>query len=120
MLSELYICLRAKLYCSFQATTCARPLVGVHVDGAVSGVSVCLPAVFRAPIRPDVVNFVHDQMAKNTRQPYAVNKDAGEYNSTVRIWEGASNLWQFFQPLVTPKSPSTRASIAQQTLLSVT
>lgn len=62
-----------------QATTCARPLVGVHVDGAVSGVSVSLPAVFRAPIRPDVVNFVHDQMAKNRRQPYAVNKDAGEW-----------------------------------------
>ncbi|KAK8738686.1 hypothetical protein OTU49_004009 [Cherax quadricarinatus] len=63
------------------ATTCARPLVGVHVDGAVSGVSVSLPAVFRAPIRPDVVNFVHDQMAKNTRQPYAVNKDAGHQTS---------------------------------------
>lgn len=62
----------------FQATTCARPLVGVHVDRQVSGVSVALPAVFRAPIRPDVVNFVHDQMAKNTRQSYCVNKDAGE------------------------------------------
>lgn len=65
-------------FLSLQATTCARPLVGVHVDGAVSGVSVSLPAVFRAPIRPDVVNFVHDQMAKNRRQPYAVNKDAGK------------------------------------------
>ncbi|MPC96301.1 60S ribosomal protein L4-A [Portunus trituberculatus] len=64
---------------SSPATTCARPLVGVHVDGAVSGASVSLPAVFRAPIRPDVVNFVHDQMAKNRRQPYAVNKDAGEW-----------------------------------------
>ncbi|XP_042215235.1 60S ribosomal protein L4-A-like [Homarus americanus] len=63
------------------ATTCARPLVGVHADGVVSGVSVSLPAVFRAPIRPDVVNFVHDQMAKNTRQPYAVNKDAGHQTS---------------------------------------
>jgi len=63
------------------ATTCARPLVGVHVDGTVSGVSVSLPAVFRAPIRPDVVNFVHDQMAKNRRQPYAVNKDAGHQTS---------------------------------------
>lgn len=53
--------------------------MGVHTDGTVSGVNVCLPAVFRAPIRPDVVNFVHDQMAKNRRQPYAVSKDAGEY-----------------------------------------
>ena len=50
----------------------------MHVDGAASGVNVSLPAVFRAPIRPDVVNFVHDQMAKNGRQPYAVNKDAGK------------------------------------------
>jgi len=56
--------------------------VAVHTtDNAPSEVSISLPAVFRAPIRPDVVNFVHDQMAKNTRQPYAVNKDAGHQTS---------------------------------------
>jgi len=27
--------------------------------------------VFLAPIRPDVVHFVHSNMAKNTRQAYA-------------------------------------------------
>ncbi|XP_037790524.1 60S ribosomal protein L4-A-like [Penaeus monodon] len=63
------------------ATTCCRPLVGVYEAGAPSKIRVSLPAVFRAPIRPDVVNFVHDQMAKNTRQPYAVNKDAGHQTS---------------------------------------
>jgi len=63
------------------ATICARPLVGVHTDGAPSGTNISLPAVFRAPIRPDVVNFVHDQMAKNTRQAYAVSKDAGHQTS---------------------------------------
>jgi len=63
------------------ATACARPLIGVHVDGAPTGVNVALPAVFRAPIRPDVVNFVHDQIAKNTRQAYCVNKDAGHQTS---------------------------------------
>jgi len=63
------------------ATMCARPLIGVHMDGAPTGVNVALPAVFRAPIRPDVVNFVHDQIAKNKRQPYAVNKDAGHQTS---------------------------------------
>jgi len=56
--------------------------VAVHTtDKSHSEVSISLPAVFRAPIRPDVVNFVHDQMAKNTRQPYAVNKDAGHQTS---------------------------------------
>jgi len=63
------------------ATACARPLIGVHTDGAPTGVNVALPAVFRAPIRPDVVNFVHDQIAKNTRQAYCVNKDAGHQTS---------------------------------------
>ncbi|XP_042864746.1 60S ribosomal protein L4-A-like [Penaeus japonicus] len=63
------------------ATTCCRPLVGVYEAGAPTKIRVSLPAVFRAPIRPDVVNFVHDQMAKNTRQPYAVNKDAGHQTS---------------------------------------
>jgi len=36
-----------------------------------------LPAVFLAPIRPDIVNFVHTSMNKNKRQAYAVNKDSG-------------------------------------------
>merc|ERR1711942_328803 len=60
---------------------CARPLIGVHIDGAPTGVNVALPAVFRAPVRTDVVNFVHDQIAKNTRQAYCVNKDAGHQTS---------------------------------------
>merc|ERR1712142_527371 len=40
-----------------------------------------LPAVFKAPIRPDVVNFVHTNMAKNARQAYAVHKHAGHQTS---------------------------------------
>merc|ERR1712126_105072 len=60
----------------------ARPLISVYDDkNASTGTSVCLPAVFRAPIRPDVVNFVHDQIAKNTRQAYCANKDAGHQTS---------------------------------------
>jgi len=39
--------------------------------------SVALPAVFSAPIRHDVIHDVHTLMAKNCRQPYAVNSDAG-------------------------------------------
>jgi len=59
------------------AVSLARPLVTVMDDkNAPSGSTLPLPAVFKAPIRPDVVNFVHDQMIKKKRQPYAVNVDA--------------------------------------------
>src|SRR3954452_17357074 len=55
-----------------------RPLVAVYSEKNVaSGAQVKMPAVFRAPIRPDVVNFIHDQMRKNKRQPYAVSTKAG-------------------------------------------
>jgi len=46
-----------------------------------TGAQVKLPAVFRAPIRPDIVNFIHDQMRKNKRQPYAVSTKAGHQTS---------------------------------------
>jgi large subunit ribosomal protein L4e len=36
-----------------------------------------MPAVFLAPIRQDIVHFVHTSMAKNKRQPYAVKYYAG-------------------------------------------
>jgi len=36
-----------------------------------------LPAVFTAPIRSDVVHYVHTLMAKNKRQAYAVSQYAG-------------------------------------------
>merc|ERR1712058_148571 len=63
-------------------TMAARPLISVHSEkGEATETNVSLPAVFRAPIRPDVVNFVHDQMAKNTRQAYAVSKKAGHQTS---------------------------------------
>jgi len=56
----------------------SRPVVSVQsASGEVSTKQVELPAVFLAPIRPDIVNFVHTSMNKNKRQAYAVNKDAG-------------------------------------------
>lgn len=39
--------------------------------------SVDVPAVFNAPIRPDLIHFIHTNMAKNTRQAYAVSKLSG-------------------------------------------
>jgi len=57
-------------------------LLSVYDDkNALTGSSVSLPAVFKAPIRPDIVNFVHMNMSKNSRQPYAVNVDAGHQTS---------------------------------------
>lgn len=42
---------------------------------------VTMPAVFKAPIRQDIVQFVHTNMAKNKRQPYAVSSKAGHQTS---------------------------------------
>ncbi|KAK4879089.1 hypothetical protein RN001_007235 [Aquatica leii] len=60
-----------------------RPLISVYGEKGeqLKDVSVCLPAVFKAPIRPDVVNFVHQQMSFNRRQPYAVSEKAGHQTS---------------------------------------
>lgn len=62
----------------------ARPTVTVYdaSTGAAAG-SVALPAVFTAPIRKDVVQFVHTNIRKNSRQAYAVYKHAGEQTSAM-------------------------------------
>lgn len=39
--------------------------------------TISLPAIFKAPIRPDVVNEVHQLMRRNSRQAYAVSEKAG-------------------------------------------
>ena len=57
----------------------SRPIVSVfdiqEADKVTS--TVTLPAVFTAPIRSDVVHYVHTLMAKNKRQAYAVSQYAG-------------------------------------------
>ena len=50
-------------------------------QGEDTGNAVALPAVFKAPIRPDLVNFVHTNLAKNKRQAYSVNSKAGHQTS---------------------------------------
>ncbi|XP_057616220.1 60S ribosomal protein L4-like [Chionomys nivalis] len=61
---------------------CARPLISVYSEkGESSGKNVTLPAVFKALIRPDIVNFVHTNLRKNNRQPYAVSELAGHQTS---------------------------------------
>ncbi|KAL3586053.1 hypothetical protein D5086_012920 [Populus alba] len=66
----------------------ARPLVSVQPlpaslnDMATDSVTtVALPDVMKASIRPDIVNFVHSNISKNSRQPYAVSKKAGHQTS---------------------------------------
>ena len=56
----------------------ARPLVTVFsLTGPKSG-ETTLPEVMTAPLRPDIVQFVHTNMNKNARQAYGVNIYAGK------------------------------------------
>ena len=45
------------------------------------GNAVPLPDVMKASIRPDIVTFVHSNISKNSRQPYAVSRRAGHQTS---------------------------------------
>merc|ERR1712159_745414 len=65
----------------FTHTMAARPVVTVQSTSDEAGKQVQLTAVFLAPIRADIVQFVHTSMNKNRRQAYAVNKDAGHQTS---------------------------------------
>eukprot|EP00262_Sarcandra_glabra_P001657 TRINITY_DN1177_c0_g1_i1.p1 TRINITY_DN1177_c0_g1~~TRINITY_DN1177_c0_g1_i1.p1 ORF type:complete len:408 (+),score=18.76 TRINITY_DN1177_c0_g1_i1:60-1283(+) len=62
-----------------------RPLVTVQtLEGDMAtdtGTSLPLPDVMKSSIRPDIVNFVHANISKNRRQPYAVSKRAGHQTS---------------------------------------
>jgi len=60
----------------------SRPTVTIYgADGSATKDSAPLPNVFKAPIRPDIVQSVHTGMAKNKRQPYAVSEKAGHQTS---------------------------------------
>ncbi|KAH6806505.1 Ribosomal protein L4/L1 family, partial [Perilla frutescens var. frutescens] len=50
-------------------------------DGGAAANCLPLPDVMKASIRPDIVTFVHGQISKNARQPYAVSKRAGHQTS---------------------------------------
>ncbi|KAI3996664.1 hypothetical protein MKX01_009496 [Papaver californicum] len=63
----------------------ARPLATIqNLKGDIAtegGDTVPLPDVLKAEIRPDIVKFVHANMSKNSRQPYAVSRKAGHQTS---------------------------------------
>ncbi|KAE9590942.1 hypothetical protein Lal_00023484 [Lupinus albus] len=67
------------------AAAAARPLVTVQtVTGDIATdatPTVALPDVMKASIRPDIVNFVHSNISRNSRQPYAVSRSAGHQTS---------------------------------------
>merc|ERR1711959_240547 len=64
---------------SISAARLCVTIQGAGTDDKPS--QVAMPSVFLAPIRPDIVQFVHSNMAKNTRQAYVVSKWAGHQTS---------------------------------------
>ena len=65
----------------------SRPVVSVYsreTQGEIVD-SIPMPAVFTAPIRDDIVHFVHTNMAKNRRQAHGVNPKAG-YGYAAESW----------------------------------
>ncbi|GJS74066.1 60S ribosomal protein L4 [Tanacetum coccineum] len=71
------------------ASAAARPLVTVQTLSSDmktdQPTTVPLPHVMKASIRPDIVNFVHSNISKNSRQPYAVSRKAG-YQTSAESW----------------------------------
>ncbi|KAF1741724.1 hypothetical protein MXB_37 [Myxobolus squamalis] len=74
----------AAMTSSHSKTMCSRPMVTVYslTDSSSqpeleTAHQIPLPDVFESPIRSDLVNFVHHQISKNRRQPYAVSRLAG-------------------------------------------
>ncbi|KAF8446708.1 60S ribosomal protein L4 [Terfezia claveryi] len=59
----------------------SRPTVSILDASGTAIDSTPLPAVFKAPIRPDIVQSVHTGLNKNRRQPYAVSEKAGHQTS---------------------------------------
>jgi large subunit ribosomal protein L4e len=61
----------------------ARPVVSIfnHANGTEVTGNHPLPGVFNAPIRLDIVHFVHSNLAKNSRQAHGVDPDAGMKHS---------------------------------------
>jgi len=75
----------------------ARPVISVQSPSDEKGSTTVkqleMPAVFLAPIRPDIVQFVHTSMNKNKRQAYAVfSNEAQGYNDQAGM-QTAAESW---------------------------
>jgi len=73
------------LYISPMSTL--RPVVSVYdaASGAKTKDQAQMPAVFSAPLRPDIIRFVHTNVAKNRRQAQGVKFEAG-YDTAAISW----------------------------------
>lgn len=66
----------------------ARPVVSVYNAEKASETSkkgLCLPQVFLAPLRGDIIRTVHRDMNKNKRQAMSVKNEAG-YDTAAASW----------------------------------
>ena len=61
----------------------SRPVVSVYSKDNQNEIvdSIPMPAVFTAPIRNDIVEFVHSNINKNRRQAHGVFYKAGHQHS---------------------------------------
>jgi large subunit ribosomal protein L4e len=61
----------------------SRPVVSVYKSDNAKEIagSIPMPGVFSAPIRNDLVHFVHSELSKNRRQGHAVFHKAGQEHS---------------------------------------
>lgn len=58
----------------------SKPVVTIYnLAGKPTKRSIPMPDMMLSPIRADLVNFVHTNMAKNNRQPYAVQNREGPH-----------------------------------------
>src|SRR5207248_1636058 len=64
-------------------STAIRPQINIYSESGGDNLigKHVLPAVFKAPIRPDIVRTVHTNISKCNRQPYAVSSKAGHQTS---------------------------------------
>lgn len=56
----------------------SRPLLSVFSLSGEKNGEISIPSVMNAPLRPDIVQFVHTNLNKNKRQAYAVSIYAGK------------------------------------------
>merc|ERR1712115_232106 len=73
--------LKSNLQNTKMSFAAARPQLSVYNDSGAAAGQIATPAVFKAPIRHDLVNFVHTNLRKNARQATGVKKIAGEQTS---------------------------------------
>merc|ERR1719359_524221 len=56
----------------------SRPLLSIFSLSGEKNGETTIPSVMNAPLRPDIVQFVHTNLNKNKRQAYAVSIYAGK------------------------------------------